>query len=237
MRNAIVAMGGAALIIASYAASTRATEGPALDVASIRAVKITGDASRIRVTTDSARPQLAQLGAIRQHALFHWTSGWFGNDCTVASRMHAEDGTLFIEAADSSWFGFSDCTPTIALNLAAGTALSVNQHAAEIRTNGQFSDVRFKGHAADFALEGQARSVALSADAIQATLIFDHPEKTESVDLSSEALDATVQFGPGVAVDYRIDAKASWVDTQQASTPGAQPRVRVTGKYVRFTLR
>lgn len=237
MRNAIVAIGGAALIIASYVASSRATEGPTLDLTAIRSVKITGDASWINVTTDGARPLLAQLGATRQHALFHWTSGWFGNDCTVASRMHVEDGTLMVEAADSSWFGFSDCTPTIALNLTEGAALSVEQHAADVRFNGQFSDVSFKGHAADFKFDGHARAVSLSADAIRATLTFNHPEKTESVDLTSEALDATVAFGPGVPVDYRVDAKASMVDTQKVSTPGALPRVRVTGKFVRFTLR
>jgi len=237
MKNALVATGGAALIIASYAASGSATEGPTLDLTGIRTVKITGDASWINVTTDGARPFLAQLGAARHRALFQWTSGWFGNDCTVASRMRVEDGTLIVETADSSWFGFSDCTPTIALNLAGGASISIEQRAAEVRVNGQFSDVSFKGHAADFTLNGHARNVALSAEAIKATLTFDHPEKTESVDLTSEALDATVEFGPGVPVDYRIDAKASMVNTQTVSTPGALPRVRVVGKFVQFTLR
>ena len=237
MKNIPLAMGGAALVIASYAAPGSATEGPTLDLAGIMTVKIMGDASWIRVTTDSARPLLAQLGATRQAALFHWTSGWFGNDCTVASRMHLEGQTLFIDAADSSWFGFSDCRPTIALNVAEGASLSVEQNAAEIRSYGRFSNVSFKGHAVDFKLDGHAAAVAISADAVQASLKFDRPDKTETVDLTAQALDATVQFGPGVPVDYRIDAKASLVDTQQISTPGALPRVRVTGNYVRFTLR
>jgi hypothetical protein len=237
MKNALVAAGGAALIIASYAASSSATEGPTLDLTGIRNVKITGEASWINITTDSARPLIAQLGAVRHRTLFHWTSGWFGNDCTVASRMHVEDGTLFVDAVDSSWFGFSDCAPTIALNLEEGASLSIQQHAADVRINGQLSDVSFNGHAADIKFDGHARTVALSADAMKATLTFDQPEKTESVELTSDALDATVELGPGVPVDYRIDAKASMVDTQKVSTPGALPRVRVTGKFVRFSLR
>jgi hypothetical protein len=237
MRNTVIALSGAALIIAAYAASSGAAEAPTLDLAGVTGVKITGDASSIKVTTDSARPFRAELGAMRQGALFHWTSGWFGNDCTVDSRMHADNGMLLVEAADSSWFGFADCAPVIVLNLADGASLAVNQHAAEIRARGQFSEFRFEGHAGDITLDGYARAVSLSADALETTLAFDHVEKTETVDLSSPALDASVRFGDGVAVDYRVDAKASMVDARQASTPGVMPRLRVEGKFVRISLR
>lgn len=237
MKNAMIAIAGAALIVAAYAASSDATEGPTMDLAGVRAVKITGDASSIRVTTDDAQPLRAILGARRQGSLFNWTSGWFGNDCPVESRMRLDSGTLLVEAADSSWFGFSDCAPVITLNLAGGASLEVEQHAAEIRATGQFSDFRFTGHAGDVRLDGHARAVALSADALETSLSFDHVEKTETVDLSSQALDASVRFGDGVAVDYRVDAKASMVDAPQASTPGVMPRVRVVGKFVRFSLR
>lgn len=237
MRTSIIAIFGAALIIAAYAVSSDATEGPTLELSGVKAVKINGDASTIRVTTDSARPLRAELGAIRQGALFSWSSGWFGNDCTVNSRMHVDNGVLSVEAADSSWFGFGDCAPTITLNVASGTALSVAQHAADIRADGQFSDFRFDGHAGEVRLDGHAQTVALSADAMQATLSFDHVEKSEIVEIRAQALDASLSFGAGVAVDYRVDAKASMVDTERASTPGAMPRVRIDGRFVRFSLR
>ncbi|TCS00719.1 hypothetical protein [Rhizobium sp. BK418] len=51
--------------------------------------------------------------------------------------------------------------------------------------------------------------------------------------ISTTAIPDLSGFGVNVPVDYRVAAKASWVDARQPSVPGIMPRVEIDGEFVR----
>ena len=148
------------------------------------------------------------------------------------------DGTvLHVDIAASSWLDPSDCVIEVNANVPAGAALRIDQSAFTARLDGHFSDLAIAGKAADVTFDGHAGDIDIRADAVRASLDFDRVEADEKVSIRARALDAYLGFGDNVPIDYRVTAKASWVDARQPSVSGAMPRVEIDGDFVRVRIR
>jgi hypothetical protein len=227
------------LVILSFVSASTgySADGDQLDLSGVTMIRISGDESAIAVTTSSSEPYRATLGGTRRGWFSGWSSSWFGDYCPVGGTMHVDKDTVYIEAATSSRFGFSNCTPRIDLNVASGADISIDQPAAKIRLDGHFSTITLTTHAADFSLDGHADNVDLTANAMRSNLAYDSVEKTESIKIDANSLDATIDFGGRTPLDYRVDGKAVLVDSKEPSVAGAKPEIRIRGDFVRATLR
>lgn len=231
------------ILIFAVAAGTHSygADEQRLNTDGIKAITISGDASDIHLTTSTTEPYQATLGGARRSWFSGWFSGWssswFGDYCPLGGSMHIENGVLYVVAENSKWFGFSNCSTDIDVNVESGANISVDQNAAEIRLDGHFGDIGYNGNAADFSLDGHAQKVRLNANALRASLLYDRVEKTEEVDIHANSLDATVDFGGQTPLDYQVDAKASLLDAKNPSMPGANPKIRISAQMVRATIR
>ncbi len=207
------------------------------DLPGVRAVAISGDASSINITTRNDQPYGASLGGRRKGWFASWYSSWYFADCRDNSDMWVDGTVLHIDINASSWLDPSDCVIELNANLPAGAAVRIDQSAFTARLNGRFSDLAIAGKAADITFGGHASGIDIRADAVRASLDFDRVEADEIVSIRARALDADLGFGSNVPVDYRVNAKASWVDARQPSVPGAKPRVEIDGDFVRVRIR
>jgi hypothetical protein len=208
-----------------------------LDIGGIKTVMISGDESAIHLTTSATQPYQATLGGTRQGWFSGWSSSWFGDYCPVGGTMRIDNDVLHVATKNAQWFGFSNCTTHVDVNVGAGATISVDQNASQIRLDGHFGAISYHGNAADFSLDGHAQTVNLNANAMRSSLIYDNVDKTEEVDIHANSLDATVDFGGKTALDYQVDAKASLVDAKSPSLPGVHPKVRISAQMVRATIR
>jgi hypothetical protein len=207
------------------------------DLSGVRAVAIAGDASSINITTRSDQPYGASLGGRRRGWFASWYSSWYFADCLDNSDMRVDGTVLHIDIAASSWLDPSDCVIELNANVPAGTAVRIDQAAFTARLNGRFSDLAIAGKAVDVTFDGHAGGIDIRADAVRASLDFDRVEADETVSIRARALDADLGFAGNVPVDYRVTAKASWVDARQPSVPGAKPHVEIDGDFVRVRIR
>lgn len=207
------------------------------DLSGVRAVAISGDASSINITTRSDQPYGASLSGRRKGWFSSWYSSWYFADCRDNSNMRVEGPILHIDIAASSWLDPSDCAVEINANVPAGAALRIDQSAFTARLTGHFSELVIAGKAADITLDGHAVGIDIRADAVRASLDFDRVEADERVLIHARALDAYLGFGDSAPVDYKVTAKASWVDALKPSAPGAMPRVEIDGDFVRVRIR
>lgn len=207
------------------------------DLSGVRVVAISGDASSINITTRSNQPYGASLSGRRKGWFSSWYSSWYFADCRDNSNMRVDGTVLHIDIAASSWLDPSDCMIEVNANVPAGAALRIDQSAFTARLNGHFSDLTIAGKAADVTFDGHASGIDIRADAVRASLDFDRVEADERVSIRARALDAYLGFGDSVPIDYKVTAKASWVDARQPSVPGAMPRVEIDGDFVRVRIR
>ncbi|KAB0681450.1 hypothetical protein [Aureimonas leprariae] len=210
-----------------------------LDTAGVERVVVTGEASRLTLTSDPARPLRAELGATRAGGLSRWLAGWsstwFADDCAATGTMRRDGARLLVDVPDA--FGLSRCEVRLTANLPAGTALDIRQHAVLAVLGGDFASVAVEADAADVSLDGSSRAVALKARAMRARLDFQAVAGAESVSLEAKALDAALRFDGAPPISYTVDAKASFVDSALPDAPNARPTVRIKGDFVRATIR
>lgn len=206
-----------------------------MDVAQIATVVVSGDSSRLALSTDPGRPFVAEVSGRRSGWLSGWMSSWFLDDCRSTGRMSIEGSKLLLDVVEP--FGLSDCEVEFRANLPQDVAVSVDQKAVMAALDGEFSSVTIAGHAADISLDGHAGRISLSGEAMRARLDFETVLRDEQIDIDARALDASLSFGKNVPISYSIEASASFVDSALADTPGAKPVVRIKGDFVRATIR
>lgn len=203
-----------------------ATEG-------IEAVRISGDASLIRLTTQD--DQIMQ--AIMTAKPSGWLSGWFYNDCKAKGDMVVTGQTLQITSRNSDWYDLSECDTDLQINLPRNASVMIDQPAFKADLQGQFSGLDIDTRAADIALSGSAQTVKIRGDAFRTRLQFDDTARPEQIDIAGRALDTSLQFPKGTAVSYRIHAKASMFDSKLPNTPDAKPEILISGDAVRTEIR
>ncbi|QND57233.1 hypothetical protein [Mesorhizobium huakuii] len=222
---------------AALASPASGDAGKTLDLAGVSAVVITGEASSVRLTTSASAPYQAMIGSRREGWFARWYSSWFADDCSLASDMKLEASTLRIDVAPASWLDPSDCRVEIYANIQPESSVSIDQAALQANMAGNFSSIAITSKAADVSLNGHASTVDLKGDALKANLAFGSVRKDENITITGKALDATLSFGQGAAINYSVTATASLVDSALANTAGAKPSVVIKGDFVRATIR
>lgn len=208
-----------------------------LDMANIKTVAITGEASRVEFTTTDTQPYAASIVGNRSGWFSNWYSIWFSNECETGTSAELKDQTLLIHVVDAPLLSLSDCEVRIHINLPKNGDVDIEQHALIARFSGDYRGIRIKGNAADFSLDGYASSLDIKGDAVRSNMRFDRTNNSETIRLDSHALDATFSFVKDTPISYVIDAKASFIDSKRESTPGAKPSIEIKSEYVRATIR
>ncbi|WFR95484.1 hypothetical protein [Rhizobium tumorigenes] len=228
---------GIALFVA--ATISNATQPPSLplDISGITAVAIGGEASSLDITTAPDRPYLATLIRRRSGWFARWNSIWSYDDCSSSSRMWIEGTLLHIDVGSSTWFGVSDCSYDINLNVKKDAAIAIHQQALSARLTGQFSAVTIESKAADVALSGHAETISVNSDALRLGIVLDSPGTAQAVTVKARMLEADLDFSAVPELAYAVTAKASFVDTSRLSTPGAPVRLTIAGELVHATIR
>ena len=208
-----------------------ATKSVATD--DINLVRISGDASLIRLTTQDDQTMQAIMTAKPSG----WLSGWFYNDCKAKGDMVVTGQTLLITSRNSDWYDLSECSTDLQINLPRNASVMIDQPAFKADLQGQFSGLDIDTRAADIALSGSAQTVKIRGDAFRTRLQFDDTARPEQIDIAGRALDTSLQFPKGTAVSYRIHAKASMFDSKLPNTPDAKPEILISGDAVRTKIR
>ncbi len=228
---------GIALFAASTVVNATQPQGLPLDISVITAVAIGGEASSIDITTAPNRPYLATLIRRRSGWFARWNSIWSYDDCSSSSRMWIEGTLLHIDVGSSSWFGVSDCSYDINLNVKKDAAVAIHEQALSARLTGQFSAVTIESKAADVALSGHAETISVNSDALRLGIVLDSPGTAQAVTVNARMLEADLDFSAAPHLAYAVTAKASFVDTSRLSTPGAPVSLTIAGELVHATIR
>lgn len=199
----------------------------------INAIKISGDASLIRLTTQENQQMLAVMSAKPSG----WLSGWFYNECKANGEMVVTAQTLLIKARNSDWYDLSECSSYLEINLPRNVSVEIDQPAFKADLQGEFSGVNIETRAADIALSGSAQTVKIRGDAFRTRLQFDAKSQPEKIDIAGRALDTSLHFPKGTAVSYHIQSKASMLDSKLPNTPDAKPEILISGDYTRTEIR
>ncbi len=225
------------LLAAPLPAAADEVTSERLDLSEVTAIRITGDASAISLTTHANQPYEATLGGERTGWFAKWYSSWFDHACSTASHMRIDNGTLYVDTQPASWLEPESCRVRFTANVRKDSLVAIAQKAAEVKMTGDFSAVSFDGGATDFALTGHADSIDLAASQMRSTLSFDRTEGRETIALAAQSHDVRLTFAPGTRIDYAVDAVAAMVDSALPKTPGARPDITVKGQFVRVTIR
>lgn len=225
------------VITAAASFANPATAAVPLDTTAVTAVAITGGASSIALSTSAGSAYQASIGGHRKGWFAGWYSSWFFADCAGAATVRIDGSVLRIEVPGGGWLDRSDCTTEIDANVPAGSVVSVDQPAFMANLNGVFGGISLTGKAIDAAIDGQARDIDISGEAVRARVKIDPGSAMENLRLEADALDADLRFGAGIAISYKVEAMASFVDSALPNTPGAKPAVIIKGKFVRATIR
>lgn len=222
-------------LVSSYADGWRM--GETIDVSAIRSIVITGDASSIRISTNTDNPYRAETRGRREGWFSRWYSSWFFSGCEDQSRMTVNGPTLSIAVASGQWFNLSDCSSEVVANIPPGGSIQVNQQAVMARFEGEFEKLRLSSNAADVTLQGHASSVEINSDALRARLVYDKLDADETIDVRARSVDSYLDFGKDAPVDYTVTAAASLIDSARPSVTGAKPAVTIRAQFARTTIR
>ncbi|WFS00974.1 hypothetical protein [Rhizobium tumorigenes] len=228
---------GIALFVAATISNATQPLGLPLDISGITAVAIGGEASSLDITTAPDRPYLATLIRRRSGWFARWNSIWSYDDCSSSSRMWIEGTLLHIDVGLPTWFGVSDCSYDINLNVKKDAAVAIHQQALSARLTGQFSAVTIESKAADVVLSGYAETISVNSDALRLGIVLDSPGTAQAVTVNARMLEADLDFSAAPQLAYAVTAKASFVDTSRLSTPGAPVRLTIAGELVHATIR
>ncbi|CAM5776516.1 hypothetical protein LMIY3S_05566 [Labrys miyagiensis] len=238
MKRALIAVG--LVVAAGWALPGRAwTSSSELEVGSVTGVVVEGEAARIEISTDATAPYKAVMRGRTKGWFSFWYSSWSGSRCELAGAMTLSGSELLVNTGAQDWSLFDDdaCNVELDVNLPPGARISIDQKATMSRLEGDFSALKVKSHAGDIALQGHAGEVDIEGNAVQARLDYDRVERNETIALSGNALNAELNFPPATAVDYQVTGNATLIDSEMASTPGARPRVRISGNFLRARIR
>ena len=204
-----------------------------VDTAGINSVQISGDTSMIRLSTNEGQALSAGMTARPTG----WLSGWFYNDCKPSGEMVIAGNKLIIKAQDNDWYDFADCGTYLDINLPKNSDVTIDQPAFKVDLQGQFANLNMDTKAADIALQGSAHSVIIRGDAFRAQLRFEDESKPELIDIAGRALDTTLSFPQSTEISYRINSKASLLDTKRKNDANANTKILISGDYARTVIR
>jgi hypothetical protein len=222
------------LLMSALPASAESGDEQRLDLTGITAISITGDASSIVLTTADA-PFEATLGGRRSGWFANWYSAFFASDCRSAGRMRVEGGTLHVDVG-APWPDPSDCVVALKANLPRASTVTIEQAAAQVSLDGDFSAVSLDSKAADISFRGHASSLLVKGDALRSNLTFDKVDNTETIALDARALDLTLSFVAGTKVSYTVEAGAALVDSALPNTLGAKPAIDIKASFLRARI-
>ena len=217
--------------------AARAEPSKPLDMANIKTVAITGEASRVELTTTDTQPYAASISGNQSGWFSNWYSSWFSNACETDTTTEVKDQTLLIHVAESPLISLSDCEVRINVNLPKNSDINIQQQALYAKLSGDYRGITISSNAADFSLDGYASSLDIKGDAVRSDMRFERTNHSETIRLDSHALDASFSFVKDTSISYLIDAKASFIDSKRESTPGAKPSIEIRSEYVRATIR
>lgn len=203
------------------------------DTTGINKIILSGSASMIHLTTNTEQPMLATL----QSKPDGWLSGWFYNTCETNGTIKTQAQTLTIITQEQALNDWYECTPYVQVNLPRGVAVSINQPTFKADLQGQLANLNIRTRAADISLQGSVRIATIRGEALRTVLTLDENNETEKVDIAGRALDSSLYFPAGTKLSYRIDAKASSLDTKLPNTSGAKPEILISGDYIRTTIK
>lgn len=217
--------------------AAKAETAAQLGMTAIKQVNITGESSRVDFTTSNTAAYAATITGTRTSWLASWYSNWFSNRCDTKTTTEIKDQTLTINVTETPLLSVSDCEVRIIVNLPKGADINIEQHALLAHFSGDYRSIRINGNAADFSLDGYVSKLDINGDAVRSDVRFDRSSNNETIHLDSHALDATFSFLKDTPISYAVDAKASFIDSKLANTPGAKPFIDIKGNYVRATIR
>ncbi len=207
------------------------------DLSAVTSVRITGDASKIKLTAGDAASYGMTLKTQRKGWFDGWQSGWFYDDCAGASTVKLEGTTLAVAMVSSNWYSLSDCVVDAQISVPQGVDVSIDQSASMLHLEGSFSNLRVSGSALDVSLDGHASRVSLIGSAMRARLSYTRLDNNEQVDISSKALMADLEFGPEAKVHYTVTGEANFVDSRLENRPDGGIKVKIDGSFIRATIR
>ena len=208
-----------------------------LDLSKVTAISITGEASSIVLTNQDSAPYEANLSGKRNGWFSDWYSSWFSAECESYGKMRVENATLYVDSGAAALLDPSDCAVTLNANVPAETSVTIEQKASQVKMSGNYSSVSVQSKAADFSFQGHANSFTLNGEAMRSQINLERSNKNEKVEINSHSLDASVSFPPQTPVSYKVEAKASWVDSALPNTAGANATVSVKAVNARVTIR
>ncbi len=208
-----------------------------LNANNITAVEITGDASRLELSTKDTEPFSATTNSIATGWFSRWYSSWFSGSCESGTTMNLVDRTLSISVASTPWLSNSECEVSIRANVPKNTNIGIRQNALLAKLTGDFGAIHISSNAADVSLEGYASGLDVSGNAIKTDVRYERSNQDETIRLNSNALDAYFSFGADTPISYTVNAMASFIDSKRHNTPGAKPSLDIRGAFVRATIR
>lgn len=229
----------AALVLIAGACSRAPAEpGPALDgLDRIARVEITGDAAAVHLTARAGGVHEARLTARRSGFFSGWWSSWLGPGCRSGGRLWVEGEVLHVAIAAPGWGDAADCEVELTATLPPDASVAVALPAAELRLAGAFAALDVDAAAADVSLAGSVGRVDLRGAAMRARLDLANGPAPERLRFAVGSLDAAVELPASAPVGWRVEAKASLLDTQRVNAPDAPTRLEVRADFLRFSLR
>ncbi|MBR0556480.1 hypothetical protein J5J10_12405 [Ciceribacter sp. L1K23] len=241
-RTILLSIAGAAIAVATIdglvsLVSTRDAAAGPLDLAAVSKIRVSGTASEIEITTKSEGPLTAELSGERHGWAALWRSSWFSDACPAEGSLTVDGDTLLVDVGRAPHFlDWSDCRMTLSANAREGTAVIIDQKAARMTLDGEFSLVQVNSDAGDFHFTGHAHEIDVAGAALRARLAFERVANDEVIAISGKMLDATLRFLTPTPVSYAVETIASYVDSALPNTPGAKPSIRIKGEMARVRI-
>ncbi|KZE86359.1 hypothetical protein KIF53_16375 [Chromobacterium subtsugae] len=218
-----------------------------------------GDAARLELTADAAKPYKLSLEK----------RNWSDADCKVAATRQGGDLTFRI---DLGAVAAERCRLVIRGNVKPGKKLDVDLKAVDGDVSGRFDQVqmrgqalhvdlngeygavrlsgeavksdvkgqvgelRLKGNAVNLDFDGASRAVALDGQAIKADIALQGAQPAASVDVNGQMVKLEFTGSKAAKLDYQVSGQASKVSGDWANTPGAPLKLRVKGQAVKVSL-
>lgn len=203
----------------------------------ITALRVTGSASALHLTTASQQPLTANMSTKRSGWRGFWQSAWGNGLYLGKGKMYIDGNTLVIETPDRYNFMWSDCETTVTANLPTSTAVTIDQRASDMDLTGDYSSIHANVQAGRFTLDGHTDQLEINGAALQASAIYRTIRNTESIVITGKMLDASLHFMVPTPISYITEGTAAFVDSALPNTPNAKPSITLKGDMLRATIR
>ncbi|PWJ83703.1 hypothetical protein C7441_10895 [Pseudaminobacter salicylatoxidans] len=201
---------------------------------SVTDVRIDSPAGEVTITTATGQPYRASIRARESGSN---SSDSFLEACQALASIGVQGAALVVKVAPSTSSDLDDCSYDINANIPANADVAIRQYGLQASLNGDFKSVTTRTNAVRLLLQGHATALSMESQAVDADISFAQVNHNETIDISSKALNATLDFGGAQPISYSAEGVASWVDSQLPSTPGAKPSIRLKAMSVRATIR